>query len=245
MADLWVKIPASFVGDLPIDRPYTQLEAMFSLTLDQLLSRTNSIRGYARMWMWPKTNVARFLEKITAAPPDDSTIKSDQKSGTNAGQNRDKSGTPKECKNNMLGDVRGQTRDKGGTESDHNYIERKKEELSSKEDSPSSPSKLLFDSWNQIVTGTPLPVAKTFNKTREGKCRSRLKERPLEDWQAIFRQITKTPFLCGQNNRGWKAEFDWIIKNDDNAVRVLEGKYSNSTGRRPTSENPYSMFAGT
>ena len=37
--------------------------------------------------------------------------------------------------------------------------------------------------------------------------------------------IAKTPFLKGVNKRGWKVDFDWLIANDTNYVKVLEGKY--------------------
>ena len=26
-------------------------------------------------------------------------------------------------------------------------------------------------------------------------------------------------------DKGWRADFDWLVKNDTNAVRVLEGRY--------------------
>jgi len=31
----------------------------------------------------------------------------------------------------------------------------------------------------------------------------------------------------GENDRQWVADFDWIIKNDTNWVKVMEGKYDN------------------
>ena len=40
--------------------------------------------------------------------------------------------------------------------------------------------------------------------------------------------MTEIPFLEGQNDRGWVATFDWIIANDNNAVKVLEGNYPNA-----------------
>ena len=35
----------------------------------------------------------------------------------------------------------------------------------------------------------------------------------------------RTPFCRGQNDRGWKMDFDFLIENDTNLTKVLEGKY--------------------
>ena len=32
-------------------------------------------------------------------------------------------------------------------------------------------------------------------------------------------------FLKGDNDRGWKASFDWIFENNKNWVKVFEGNY--------------------
>lgn len=42
--------------------------------------------------------------------------------------------------------------------------------------------------------------------------------------QEIFDRCTSSRFLKGDNNRGWKADFDWIT-NKTNWVKILEGKY--------------------
>ena len=33
-------------------------------------------------------------------------------------------------------------------------------------------------------------------------------------------------FLKGKNDCNWKMDFDWLIANDTNIVKILEGKYS-------------------
>ena len=47
-----------------------------------------------------------------------------------------------------------------------------------------------------------------------------------QNWHEIIDIIAASLFCCGYNSRGWKATFDWIIANDDNYIKVLEGKYS-------------------
>ena len=49
-----------------------------------------------------------------------------------------------------------------------------------------------------------------------------------------------TPFLTGQNDRHWWADFDWLITNNTNLLKVLEGKYSDAPrlGTAPASFLP-------
>lgn len=47
----------------------------------------------------------------------------------------------------------------------------------------------------------------------------------LKDFKKVFENTQKSSFLCGKSgNRSWKANFDWLIK-EDNFLKVLEGNY--------------------
>lgn len=46
----------------------------------------------------------------------------------------------------------------------------------------------------------------------------------LEAWQLYCRKIRNTPFLVGENPRGWRADFDWTVK-QAHMARILEGRY--------------------
>jgi len=48
---------------------------------------------------------------------------------------------------------------------------------------------------------------------------------PLDVFTAICEKMVATPFCTGENNRGWRASFDFIIENDSNYVKILEGRY--------------------
>lgn len=113
----------------------------------------------------------------------------------------------------------------------------------------SPPSRSLFDLWNEVAQGSGLPRAREFTNGREKKCRSRMKERSLDEWREIFELCASTPFLCGENERGWRIGFDWIVENQENAAKVLEGKYQQSGGsgnskRNGDSPDRYAMFTG-
>ena len=55
----------------------------------------------------------------------------------------------------------------------------------------------------------------------------------LEEMTEVFEIVSGSRFLNGDNDRKWKADFDWIIK-PANRVKILEGKYSNGEPVKPT-----------
>ena len=90
-------------------------------------------------------------------------------------------------------------------------------------------SQELVDLYNEICNNLP-KVAK-LTKSRLQKIRLRLKENPdkkvsnREMWTIIFNKVNDTPFLRGENKSGWCASLDWLIANDKNYIKVLEGVY--------------------
>lgn len=55
----------------------------------------------------------------------------------------------------------------------------------------------------------------------------------LETICAAFQRADASAFLSGQGERGWKADFDWMIR-EDNLLKVLEGKYDNAPQPEPS-----------
>lgn len=113
-------------------------------------------------------------------------------------------------------------------------------------DDPATTPRHLFDLWNETFTDSTIPLVREFNKSREQKCRIRIKERTLDEWRKVFRICLDSPFLRGEigEKPNWFT-FDWIITNDNNSAKVLEGKYSRSFGKQNQSNTGgYEMFAG-
>lgn len=104
------------------------------------------------------------------------------------------------------------------------------EDTSADADSPPAKSRAgdLMDLWN-TCTHPPIPRCRELTNERKQKIRSRLSERPIEQWREVFDRIARSSFLRGDGG-GWCASFDWIIKNQENATRVLEGKYDDRAG---------------
>jgi len=81
-----------------------------------------------------------------------------------------------------------------------------------------------------------LPQVLEFGPERRDKCKRRLAKDPKKFVDQFTRAVIKaqeTPFLCGEGDRGWKADFDWFIANDRHVIRVLEGRYDSATRASP------------
>ena len=90
--------------------------------------------------------------------------------------------------------------------------------------------KKIVEAWNN--TCKSFPKVFSISENRKNKIRLRLAEmgggdKAFEILTAIFLKMESSPFLKGDNRRGWKASFDWLFENDKNWVKVWEGNYEN------------------
>lgn len=90
------------------------------------------------------------------------------------------------------------------------------------------------DLWNIFAEETGKPGIKALNKKRKGHLLARLKDhypgkkgQPKVfcfDFAQVLKKAKESEFLMTENN--WFG-FDWLIKNDTNYMKVLEGNYAN------------------
>ncbi len=78
----------------------------------------------------------------------------------------------------------------------------------------------VVDEWNKL----PLPNITAIRGKRLEALRAREKEYSLEDIVSAIHGISESPFLLGQNQRGWQITFDWFVK-PNNFPKVFEGNY--------------------
>jgi len=82
----------------------------------------------------------------------------------------------------------------------------------------------IQDLWNQHCSFAPI---RRITNGRSKKLHTRMQSwKDLKTVETIFRKIGESDFLSGKTG-DWKATFDWVVKNDENAVKVLEGNYDN------------------
>lgn len=114
----------------------------------------------------------------------------------------------------------------------------RKEEKKTEEKSTPTFLKEVTNMWNTICS-SKLPKLMDITGTRRDKLRFRLnelggnktREEQMEWLRELFKKVVSVPFLRGENSTGWKANFDWLIANDYNWKKVMEGKYDGTPNK--------------
>lgn len=100
-------------------------------------------------------------------------------------------------------------------------IKNKKKERSETGVSP----RVVVDLFNSTCQSKLAKVEKLSDKRKRSiNTMSHSLMLNISCWEKYFGQILTSDFLIGINDRGWRADFDWLI-NQNNAIKVLEGKY--------------------
>jgi len=74
--------------------------------------------------------------------------------------------------------------------------------------------------WNAHET---LPKIHTLTQARKDQLQTRCKEKEFtENWKTIIDKLAGSAFHTGDSKSGWKATVDWILKNENNYVKILE-----------------------
>lgn len=102
--------------------------------------------------------------------------------------------------------------------------------------------KEVFDNFLNIYNEecTNLPKCLKITEKRKVAINKCLKEKIDEE---VFKEIcikaNQSDFLIGENDRNWKADFDFVTRTDK-AMQILEGKYKN---KEIKSSNPFLEYA--
>ena len=99
--------------------------------------------------------------------------------------------------------------------------------LESSDDNANISPQEMLELWNSACGLAGLPKVLKLTKERKRKIRMRMREygNDPQFWEGLFQRITQTPFLTGHNNRGWRADMDYVFRNETNISRIMEGKY--------------------
>ena len=107
---------------------------------------------------------------------------------------------------------------------------REEEDKANKPEISNKPQQLA-DRYNAICTSLPKVVRLTDKRRRAVRLIYGKGYTP-EQLDEVFRKAQSSSFCGGQNDRHWKADFDWLL-NESNLVKVLEGKYDNPAAAKP------------
>jgi hypothetical protein len=98
--------------------------------------------------------------------------------------------------------------------------------------SPSIPYSQILDLYNKLCELKGLRSIRSINGKRKTQTAARFKEYGLSGFFDLFAKTESSDFLCGGGERGWKADFDWLIA-PSNMQKVLEGKYDDNQSNTP------------
>lgn len=100
----------------------------------------------------------------------------------------------------------------------------KEEREEREEGTPIVPYGDIVNAYN--TTCTNLPTVTRLSDARKKAMSARFNSGyRMEDFEKLFQMAEASRFLKGGNNRNWRADFDWLIR-DANMAKVLDGKYS-------------------
>ncbi len=117
-----------------------------------------------------------------------------------------------------------QTEDQTEVQTEAQEKERTKEKENNK--TIKKPYNSIIQAFNQICKSYP-PV-KAITQSMANRIDEILKTENIKSFQLAFEKMESSKFLKGYNRSGWKATFDWLIRNHENFLKVLEGRYDDN-----------------
>lgn len=108
--------------------------------------------------------------------------------------------------------------------------------LKNREKNASVPYQQIIDAYNQNCS--KLPKATKLTDKRKRAIRTCMAQGfTVDEICEAFLKAASTPFLTGENDRFWRANFDFVIK-PDNMQKILEGAYGSAA---PQGEHSYDL----
>lgn len=86
--------------------------------------------------------------------------------------------------------------------------------------------KRIVEMYHTICVDYPKLVK--LSASRKNKIKLRFKEMDCNytTLETVFTKMQQSNFMKGE--KGWTADFDWLMENDKNWLKILEGKYDNA-----------------
>lgn len=98
------------------------------------------------------------------------------------------------------------------------------------------PFEQIKDLFNTLCPSYPKVMKLTNARKKVIKARYEEYEKDISILETLFKKAEESDFLKGNNSKGWKANFDWLL-NTNNMVKVLEDNYKNKQQSNSKSSN--------
>lgn len=102
-------------------------------------------------------------------------------------------------------------------------------DISSNEDSSADADrpptkKEILEAWAVRMVPQGFPAVRRLTATRDRQLSARLRENTFDDWQRAFAALERSAFCRGENDRGWRADFDFLLQ-PKSFTKLIEGAY--------------------
>lgn len=86
--------------------------------------------------------------------------------------------------------------------------------------------------YHEVCSPAGLPRVQKLTAPRKASLRKRLADcGGLDGWRDACHRVAASAFLCGENDRGWKADFDFLVT-ESKFTKLMEGGYDRSDNAR-------------
>lgn len=108
---------------------------------------------------------------------------------------------------------------------DNNTSIIKQDNNTSKSEAEKYNYNLIAGKFNEQAVKYDISTIIKLSDKRKAKLKARIDELGEDKIIEAIDKIKESSFLRGENDRKWKIDFDWLIANDTNILKVLEDKY--------------------
>ncbi len=228
----WVAIRKVFAKHLPDDRPYTKLEAVFSVSLDFDSGNPASYSGYSKLWKWSRNKVKKFMDDlgISILKPE-----TPEEIGLQKGKLK---GHPKRHPQDNLDDEKGQpifVYNKGLYDAMDNLKDEKGQPKDTPKDTTIDPIKIPDPTTIKKVTKkskkkvTEIEKPEIVSQQVWDDFLTHRKNKKANVTQTVLNTFTKQAEIAGVSleyamtesiNRGWTGfKAEWVNKNENKPVQ--------------------------
>lgn len=94
--------------------------------------------------------------------------------------------------------------------------------LANANDAPPKFSDRFLAEWNETAKRCGMREARPLTGSRLTKLRARVREYGEDAVLEAVKRLSTSKFHCGENDRGWRADIGWLIRNGENIAKALE-----------------------
>ncbi len=82
----------------------------------------------------------------------------------------------------------------------------------------------VVEAWNAMAERVGLAKVRRLTPERQRKLVQRIKQNTIDEFTEAIGAIEGSPFLRGENNRAWRADFDFLLS-PQKFTKLIEGTY--------------------